>query len=382
MRAIITCYLISAIIATITLTSTAYAQQQQQNNQFLDHAILVNVNDKKITRSQLDAIGMLLFKMHFPNRDEKSINEAELEELSANALKELIIMCLTEDEMQILNDDDDDLNDIEITSEDIDRQIKNLNIKDLSITPIIERYAKSRVIKNKIIYGSKSGMDPSPRDIKTFYLKNRKTVFTEQRMVRIRELFLSSDSSNADIAKKQAYMLYNTLKKSSTRKRLTLFPQMAKEFSQDMFKKNGGLIPTGTPGNFMAQDSEFKRQDGRLVFPQPMIDAIYELNSQGDIMITKSDRGWHILLLDAIKGGRKIPISKCRAIIENFLADENFEDAYHDWLITKVKKSRIAWNDGTEFPLNKIVARPKREEQLRYLRAQLQYYINMKKKRR
>eukprot|EP00831_Metopus_contortus_P043586 TRINITY_DN34984_c0_g1_i1.p1 TRINITY_DN34984_c0_g1~~TRINITY_DN34984_c0_g1_i1.p1 ORF type:complete len:418 (-),score=51.20 TRINITY_DN34984_c0_g1_i1:209-1462(-) len=378
MRSINICLLLMLSTLSVLLTTKADAQETE----FLDHAILVNVNDIKITRSQLDKMGLMLFKMNYPNRDENTINESELEELSANALKELIIICLTEDEADIRNSDEDTLNDLTVSSEDIDRQLQALGLKSFSTSPLAQRFAKSKTLRSKIIYGAKSGMNPSPRDVKIFYLKNRNTVFTEQRLIRIRELFLSSDSLNASITKKQAQMLYNTLKKSSIKKRFQLFPQMATEFSQDKFKKDGGLIVTGTPGNFIPQDSDFIRSDGSTAFPKEMIQTIHDLSAAGDIMLTKSSKGWHIIMLEAVKGGKKVPINKCRGIIEGYLEDQNFEEAYNEWLVEKVKDSRIMWNDGDPFPTEKITDKLSKEESLRYLRAQFQYYIEMSKNKK
>ena len=318
--------------------------------------------------------------MNFPGRDEKSINEAELELLSTNALKELITIFLTEDEYDKIMNDENPNNDFKIKSRDVDREIRNMNLGKLKNQPLAERYARSKVMRRNIVYSTRSGMDASPREVKRFYLKNRDTVFTEQKKIRIRELFLSSDASNDSLSKKQAMMLYNNLKSKSVTQRLKLFPEMAREFSRDRFAAKGGLLVTGTPGNFFPQEHNFKRPDGSLYFPQEMIQAIHDLNAKGDIIITKSNKGWHIIILEAIRGGKKIPFNKVKNIIENYLADNTYEEAYYDWLKTKVARNRITWNDGDPFPPDKITSKPNQEESLRYLRNQLQNYMEEQRK--
>ena len=370
------------ILSILILLSMLLCHQpsySDDKDHILDHAILVNVNGRKVTRSQLDTMGLILFRSYFPNRDESSINEAELDNLSAKALKELIIICLTEDEFDILKNDEDPLNDIDIPTSKVEKEIKKLKLGKLRNEPLAERYARSKIIRRNIVYASHSSLEPSPREVKLFYLKNKSTVFTGQRMIRIRELFLSSDESNATLSKKQANMLFNTLNKSSISKRLTLFPEMAKEFSRDKFRKDGGLIVTGSPGNFLPQDHTFERGDGTTFFPKEMIEAIHSLNAKGDIILTKSARGWHIIMLDELKGGRKIPLNKCKTIIEGYLSDEKYEDAYSDWLKSKVARNKITWNDGDPFPPEKITSVSNKEESLRYLRAELQNYFDKKK---
>lgn len=372
------CFLLSVLFCTIPYSATA-------DDQILDHAILVNVNGKKITRSELDTMGLILFKTHFPERDESTINEAELDMLSSNALKELIIICLTEDEYKTIMNDENPANDIDIPTSKVDSEMKMLRLNKMRNVPLAERYARSKIIRRSIVYSLRSSMDASPREVKIFYLKNKKTVFTEQRKVRIREIFLSSDEHNATLSKKQANLLYSTLKNNPLEKRLTLFPEMAKEFSKDKFSSDGGLIVTGTPGNFLPQDSTFERQDGTTFFPKEMIQAIHDLNAKGDVILTKSDRGWHIVMLEELSGGRNIPINKCRSIIEGFLSDSKYEEAYSEWLKSKVARNTITWNDGDPFPPEKITSVGNKEDDLRYLRAQLQDYMeqlrNSKKRR-
>ena len=374
------------LILTALITFSCVSKNvDAANNNILDHAILVNVNGKKITRSQLDTMGLILFKMNYPNRDENSINEAELEALSAGAMKELIITFLTEDEYKKIMEDDEPSNDFDITTVQVERELKTMGIGRLKNKPLAERYARSKIMRRNIVYATRSNMDASPREVKKFYLKHKKTVFTGQRMIRIRELFLSSDKSNAELSKKQAYMLYDNLKKNSIAKRISLFPEMAKEFSRDKFAKNGGLIVTGTPGNFFPQEHDFVKPDGTTFFPKEMIQAIHDLNAKGDIIITKSARGWHILLLEEIKGGKKIPFAKAKKIIEGYLGDSKYEKAYIDWLKSKVKKNIITWNDGDPFTPEKITSVASKEESLRFLRTQMQIFIqqeNESKKRR
>ena len=53
------------LVITLTLILAVFyckAESQADENQILNHAILVNVNGNKITRSQLDTMGKILFK--------------------------------------------------------------------------------------------------------------------------------------------------------------------------------------------------------------------------------------------------------------------------------------------------------------------------------
>lgn len=368
-----------AFFLILVLVSNSLYSAEGGGFENLQHAILVNVNSRKITRKDLNDMGAILFRMNFPDRPMEEVTEKEIAALSASALRELVIMNLVEDEVKTLNSDDKPENDIDVDSEMVARQVSLLGLDKLIGKPLTMRFAKSRIMLDRILMSRGMTMNSSPRSIINFYNKHRRDIFVTRRMVKVRHIFLSEDALSPDTTKKQASMLYDELKKMPQDKRYVMFPKMAKDFSQDRFKANGGLLDFGN-GGWFPQDHDFVNASGVALFPEGMLRGIRSLTAKGDVKLSKSANGWHILMLEDAKGGRSISIRRARTFIEDFLSQRKVSLYKINWLGGKVDRSEVIWNDGDKFPREKILFQMGQEQELEFLRMRVQRAFDSNKR--
>ncbi len=360
-----------ALIFLLVLIPASVLAGESNSFQQLQHAILVNVNSNKITRKNLDDMGLLLFRLNFPDRPLEEVTEKEVAALSAGALRELIIIDLVEDEVNILNSDSDATNDVRVTSEEVSDQVNRMGLTKFIAKPLTMRFAKSQISMDIILQRRGMSATCAPREVLNFYKNHRDDIFVTRRMVKVRHIFLAQDTITPELTKKQAAMLYDELNKLSLDKRAEMFPKMAKNFSQDRFKEKGGLLNVGSDGWF-PQDYEFKMQNGKSVFPDGMLRGVRSLTGKGDVKLSKSESGWHILYLEDVKGGVVIPIRKARKYIENFLSQRKVDIFKANWLGDKVDRSNVIWNDGDKFPRDKIVMQPEATQGMEFMRMRIQ----------
>ncbi len=336
----------------------------------LQHAILVSVNSRKITRHDLDDMGLLLFTVNFPDRRLDEVTEDELDQLSTTALRELIILNLIEDEVEKLNTDKEERNNIVVKDDEVMTNVKELGVEKHLALPLTLRFAKSQLVMNQFLGRTGTIFTPTPGIVRSFYTLHKDDVFTTERMVRVRHIFIPADTEGSSIAKKQAQMLYDELRKMPDDKRARMFPEMAKEFSQGRFKEDGGLINI-SEGGWFPQYHDFKMKDGTTFFPEGMLRAIRALSVVGDVQFSRSEAGWHILYLEEFKGGVTLPMTKVRKNIEDYLLQEAIDQGKIGWLDRKSQASNIIWHDGTPFPREKILLSMDAKQRLQFLRQRI-----------
>lgn len=358
------------LLLLLLLPALCFAEDVPSSS--LQHAILVSVNGRKITRRDLDDMGLLLFTINFPDRPKDEVTEEELDQLSTTALRELIILNLVEDEHEKINADKDERNNITIKDGEIMENVHDLGIQEHLGIPLSLRFAKSQITFNQFLAQTGTVFTPTPRIINNFYNAHKSDVFTTERMVQVRHIFIPLDTDASTISKKQAHMLYDELRKMDLAKRARMFPEMAKEFSQGRFKSKGGLISLSSDGeSWFPQNHAFKMSDGSTFFPEGMLRGIRALAEQGDVQLSKSTAGWHILYLDQVKGGKIIPLSRARKLVEDYLLQESIERVKINWLDRKSAKSNIIWHDGDPFPREKILLGMDPAQRLQFLRTRI-----------
>lgn len=346
------------------------AEQEAAPASQLQHAILVSVNGRKITRRDLDDMGLLLFTVNFPDRKQDEVTEDELDQLSTTALRELIVLNLIEDELEKLNTDKEDRNNIIVKDDEVMTNVRDLGIERHLGIPLSLRFAKSQLVMNQFLGRTGTIFTPTPGMIKNFYATHKEDVFTTERMVRVRHIFIPDGSDGSSLGKKQAQMLYDNLRKMTEDKRAAMFPEMAKEFSQGRFREDGGLINI-SEGGWFPQYHDFKLKDGSTFFPEGMLRGIRALSGVGDVQLSHSDAGWHILFLQEFKGGATVPMTKVRKNIEDFLLQEAIDRGKLDWLDRKSQASNIIWHDGSAFPREKILLGVDAKQRLQFLRMRI-----------
>lgn len=348
----------------------AYAEEKS----VLNHAILLTVNSRQITRKNLDDMGLILFRMNFPERPLDGVTPEEIDRLSSSALRELVILNLVEDELDVINSDKIPENDVRVSEMDIEQQIEMYRLQKFDTKQLTQRFGSYQAGMSSMINARAAGFTPRPKQIFKFYKKHKDTLFTERREIKLRHIYMSMDPINPETTKRQTRMIYEDIQEVPAAKRVDAFAKAAKDFSQDRFAASGGIVPAG-PGGWFPQDHDFIGKDGKSMMPPEMLQSIRSLNARGEMVHFKSKNGWHILLLEDIKGGRKIPFKKIRKFIEEYLSNELFEKEKSEWLEMKVKRSRILWNDGDEFPQDQILTGIDEEQRLQMLRERIQYAL-------
>ena len=363
----------------LCLARVGAAADSEGGGQVLHHAILVNVNSRKVTRNDLDDMARLLFHINFPDRSIEEISDSELDHVSANAMRELIVMNLVEEEVEKRAAESDTRTHIRLSSENIMGHVRALGIEKFLARPLTLRLAKSQLAMNHILSQFGGGnFTPSPRQILHLYNEHREDVFVTRRMVNVRHILIPESSFSPELSKKQASMLFDELSEMSAERRKQMFPEMARKFSQDRFRNTGGLLEVGE-GGWFPQDFDFRMPDGSAFFPEGMLKAIRTLGEIGDVRMGKSDTGWHLVLREGARGGEAIPFNRVRRLIEDYLSQEAVDAVKIRWLDNVTKRSNIIWNDGDPFPRDKILLGPDPKERLEYLRMRVHRSISQGK---
>ncbi|MBP5232659.1 MAG: peptidylprolyl isomerase [Planctomycetes bacterium] len=329
------------------------------------HRILVKVDSRNITQTDFDDMGEVMFRLFYPDRKLNEITPQELAELNPLALKELVIIHLVEGETETLNTDKDGRNNVRVTSAEVARYLRNTHLDRLPNNRMASRYARTQLSLNQVVRAYVSEPTPSPRKVLDFYRDHRGTVFTTERLVKVRHIFLNGDD---DTVKRKAMRLYEDLRNQPAAGRSEEFARAARSFSEDRFKASGGLLVLGDREGWFPQDHNFKLPDGTTLFPQPMLEGIAALRNPGDVELRKSEKGWHIVFLEDIKGGTVIPYPKVRRMIEDYLGQAAIDTGKQHWLREKTARTLITWNDGTSFPVDKVMAGIPDEQRLKMFR--------------
>ena len=331
------------------------------------HSILIKVDSRSITQTDYDDMGEVIFSLYYPDRKINEITPQELEQLNPIALKELVLVYLVEGETELLNSDKDGHNNVKVGAAEVARYMRSTRLNRLTNNRMAQRYARTQLETNQVIRAFLAEPTPSPRKVIDFYRAHRDSVFTTERMVKVRHIFMNGGAGD-DSTQRRAIRLFEDLKKSPADKRSEDFARAARSFSEDRFKSGGGLLILGDRQGWFPQDHNFKRPDGTTFFPQPMLEGIAALRAPGDIELRKSEKGWHILYLEDIKGGAVIPYNKVRRMIEDYLGQSAVEGGKLSWLKEKTRRTLITWSDGSQFPVEKLLVGIPEEQRLKMLK--------------
>ncbi len=353
------------LLAALTFITTVPALAQENR---LLHAILVKVNGNRITQADLDEVAEYLFGKYFPGRPFNTIRREEVDELSGKAMQELIRINLILDEVE--------KRDIEIDDERKQRFYRIMKIDPVTASRTLKRMADADAAFDKLMsLDGKSYTKPGPKEIRDFWNKNKDSLFITQRRVKVRHIFLNSQLGDPGVLKKQADMLRDNLDKTPLNERTTKFAKFAEEFSQGRFRSLGGLLLIGNDDEgWFNQDFPNRGRDADEIFPEAMVRAIRGLRNPGDMSdVVQSEKGFHLLYLEDAKGGEQIPFSKAQTYIEWNLTEIARRQYQYQWMKRKMETSVVTWNDGTAYPIDRILpSKPNEDSQQNALRNAIQ----------
>lgn len=332
----------------------------EQGRAVLHHAVLVAVNGVKITQEDLDLAAEFIFKQQYPNRSLSSILEDEADALSETALRELIKSQLIKDEAEKMK--------LSVSLSELEEIMRKNGLDPRAPNPMGKRFTEADLLFDMIcrelgLYPVK----PGPREIRAFYEKHQRDIFQTKRLVQVRHIYVDATTTSVESARSQAEMLHRLISTQPPERRSEFFANTAKEFSQDRFRSEGGLLRlSNDPEGWFNQEFPNRGPGGKPLLPEPMVRGIRKLVHPGDLSpVIQSENGFHILYLEQAKGGEQIPFLKAQHSIVRHLMEKNRRERLDKWLREKLAKSNVIWHDGDPFPPEKILPPVLRPEDVR-----------------
>ncbi|MDR3077201.1 MAG: hypothetical protein LBV15_00360 [Planctomycetota bacterium] len=309
----------------------------------LAHSIYVKVNGKTITQNYVVEAVKYLIKREY--RDIPPEDEEEMERLQQAALRELVRTVLIHDEAQSLK--------VSLGRERLKGIIASSGLKMEEITPTIRRILEAEDLFEELMLASGTPISsPSPRAIKEFYLKNREE-FRANPFVIVRTIFIPSDNLHPQsYFKARAEELIARLEAIPLSQRTEAFDRTARESSQDIFARNGGLLTGDSPERWIPREFNNRNPDGSVIFPPPMTEAIHRLSAKGEIRLAVSAEGMHLVYCEDFRGGREMPWNEAAQIIDYVLKQEERNRRLRSWLEKVYDRSDIRWHDGSPYERN------------------------------
>lgn len=308
--------------------------------QELAHAIFIKVNGRTITQEQVIEVVKYLVKREYNNV--MPHDEQELERIQNAAIRDLVRALLIQDEA--------DKAGIRLESGQLKYIEARSGLSPEELTPTIRRLLSADELFDDIMMQTGTPVrDPSPGEIKDFYLKNRDD-FKPSTFIVVRTIFIATDGQRSQaFYKAQGEQLLEEIRAISMPQRTQAFAAAAKEFSQDIFAQFGGLITADSPEKWVPKDFDNKNPDGSDIFPPTMALEIRKLNKPGDSRLAVSEDGIHLLYCDEVQGGKPLSWSEASRIIEFVLKDRARNQRLRRWLNQVYDRSDVRWHDGAVY---------------------------------
>jgi len=346
-----------AILAVLCALLAAVVQggepQTASPANVLRHAIVVTINGVQITQTDLKEMANFLFTLRY-GKQPPAFTAAEYEQLNSlyreSAIRELIKIWLIADEAKDLS--------VTVPVEDVDKQITRMRLSADTAEPMHRRFAETELLFDRILL--QQGIptyQPSPSEVRAFYTKNR-AAFREKCLVIVRSIFMGCDDpKRADKIREKVNLLRTAILKKPLAERGPLVASLAKEFSEDAFANDGGVLRiTNDKEGWFPQEIPNPTIDGKALFPEAMHHAIRGLSTKSEVSpVIQSERGFHLLYLEDIKGGRDLPFQDCVPLIMRFLDQRERKKRMRKWIREKWERSDVKWHDGEPYPIENVL---------------------------
>lgn len=336
-------------------------QEGGDDKKVLLKAVIVNVNGVKIIKNDMDEMVQYFYHRKYGEHP-PAISSDEAEALYNAAVVELIKIELINDEAKI--------KDVKLEDSMVDRQLRRMRVNPVEASPVERKIAASEMSFDKLLaLEGHPPYRPSPKQIREYYQKNLDQ-FRSNCMVIVRSIFLRAETAEeAAKVQEKTDMLRESILKQPEDKRQEYFAAVAKEYSQDAYSANGGLIRISRdeqgwfPQSLINERPGEKPGEKQEIFPEQMYKAIEGLATKGEVTeVCRSNRGFHILYLQDIKGGDLMPFDKAVEIIQYIFEQKERVVYLQKWLKEKWERSEVTWHDGEPYPLDNLLA-PLREQQ-------------------
>ncbi len=307
----------------------------------LAHAIFVKVNGRTITQEQvLDAVR---FIVHREYDDVMPVDEMELETIQEAALRDLVRTYLIHDAVEQYPE-------IRPTADMYKRAERNSGMAPERITPTIRRMlVADDLFTNLMMMEGTPVSEPSPREVKEFYAKNRDE-FRPSGTIIVRTIFIPLDGRRPQAYfRAQGEELMNTLRSVPVAQRTEAFANAARQYSQDVFAEFGGLLTADSPDRWISSTFPNRNAEGEPIFPETMAVEIRRLSRAGEIRIAVSDDGVHLVYCEDIRHGRELSWAEAKRIIDYVLTEQLRNERLRWWINRIYEQSDVRWHDGAPF---------------------------------
>lgn len=311
----------------------------------LAHAIFVKVNGQTITQEQVLEAAKYLIKREY--NDVTPADEEELDKIQQAALRDLVRTYLILDTAKRAG--------IVPSPEAFKRAERSSGLKQEEVTPTIRRMLVVDDIFEELMMAQGTPINqPSPREVKEFYAKNRDE-FKTNTFIIIRTIFLPLDPRRSQaFMKNQGDTLLRQISVIPMPQRTDAFAAAAVEYSQDVFSQFGGLLTGDAPEKWIPKDFNNNTPDGGTMFPPTMVEEIRRLNKPGDIRLAVSEDGIHLVYCEDVRGGQEIAWGEAKRIIEYVITERVRNKRLRQWLHRVYDRSDVRWHDGTVFDKNAL----------------------------
>lgn len=306
----------------------------------LSYAIYLRVNGRPITQDNVvQAVKFLLGREY---NNVMPADEEEQEGLQRAAIRDLVRSYIIHHEAGLLG--------IRPDRNSARRALAGSGVPYGDVTPTVRRMLEADSLFDEIMMREMTPVkDPSPREIKDFYLRNRDSFRTDA-FVKIRTLFIAVDGSRPQsYFKDRAEDIMRTLQSTPREMRTDAFAKAAMESSQDVFAPFGGLLTADSPEQWIPQEFANKKSDGSPVFPAQMAEGIRRMKNKGEIRLAVSDMGMHLLYLEDVRGGNVIGWDEASRIIEYYLKQRARNERLRAWIGRAFDRSDVRWHDGSAY---------------------------------
>lgn len=325
--------MIAFALATVLFAASASAQEQ------MAYAILLKVNDKTITQEQVREMAQLLVKREYNSVMPE--DEEELEIILKAAIRELARTHLIHYDAAA--------NGIHLSREDSKRIMRNSGIPPEEITPTIRRVLEADDLFETLMASSGTPISqPSPREVKAFYLENREG-FRTNAFVIVRTIFLPAERDRQSYFKARAEAMIAQLEAVPLSQRTEAFAKQAREYSQDMFAEYGGLLTGDSPEPWIPKEFNNVKPDGSPLLPPTMAEEIRRLNRKGELRLAVSAEGMHLLYCEDVQGGKELSWDEATRLIDFVLKQRVRNERLRAWLSRVYDRSDLRWHDGTRY---------------------------------
>lgn len=311
----------------------------------LAYAIFIRVNGRPITQDNVAQAEQYLLKREY--RGEVPEDQEEQIRINRAAIRDLVRTQLIHSEAASIG--------IKLSPGESRRAIAMSGLRPDEVSPTIRRMLEADDLFDMLMSAEGTPVrDPSPKEVRDFYL-NSKELFRNDAYIIVRTIFIADDGTRSQsYFRDRATQIMNQVNMMPLSQRTDFFAKAAREVSQDVFAEFGGLLTGSAEDSWLPQGFTNRTPDGSSIFPEPMVEAIRQLKTPGEVRLAVSEDGIHLLYLENLRGGNIVPWSEAKRVVEYFLRQKVRVEALRGWINRIYDRSDVRWHNGETFEKERL----------------------------